>query len=87
MFYGLITDYISIQNVSRMLFILPSGNKMISKFIIFQVWTDKTIDSYAVSATYIDPQDSDDKGPDAVLDFKWNMAHVRQSQYLLQIVR
>ncbi len=54
------------------------------------MWSELTIDSYSVTCQYIEPVDKKDSSSSLdpnTLDLKWLRVHVRQSQYLLQIVK
>jgi hypothetical protein len=54
------------------------------------VWGELTIDSYPVVCQYIEPVDKNDLSSARnanTLDLHWLQAHVRQSQYLLQIIK
>ncbi|KAE8737583.1 hypothetical protein FOCC_FOCC016955 [Frankliniella occidentalis] len=52
--------------------------------ILVGLWSDMTIDDYPVHAVYIEPGESD-LPPD--VDPQWYHDHVRESQYLVQIMR
>ncbi|CAF4013950.1 unnamed protein product [Rotaria magnacalcarata] len=55
-----------------------------------EVWGELTIDSYPVVCQYVEPVDKKDLSSALnanALDLHWLQAHVRQSQYLLQIIK
>ncbi|CAF4172871.1 unnamed protein product, partial [Rotaria sp. Silwood2] len=55
-----------------------------------EVWNELTIDSYPVACRYIEPIDTKDSSSllnPNTLDLNWLQIHVRQSQYLLQIIK
>lgn len=54
--------------------------------ILSETWNELQIDNYPVVATYVDP--SNENEPEGVeIDPTWYQQHVRESQYLLQIVK
>ncbi|CAF4485859.1 unnamed protein product [Rotaria sp. Silwood2] len=54
-----------------------------------EIWSELTIDSYPVVCRYIEPiVEKDSSSLNAkMLDLNWLTVHVRQSQYLLQIIK
>ncbi|CAF3717102.1 unnamed protein product [Rotaria sp. Silwood1] len=55
-----------------------------------EVWNELTIDCYPVACRYIEPVDKKDSSSllnSNTLDVNWLQIHVRQSQYLLQIIK
>ena len=51
---------------------------------MLELWSTMAIDDYPVHAKYVGPGESD---LSVLLDVKWYIEHVRESQYLLQIVK
>lgn len=59
--------------------------------VLPEIWCKRVIDKFAVDAEYIEPSAKNsnsviDDDPDFLTE-EWKMNHVRQSQYLLQIVK
>ncbi|CAF3921937.1 unnamed protein product [Rotaria sp. Silwood1] len=55
-----------------------------------EVWNELTIDSYPVACQYVEPVDKKDSSSSLnanTIDLHWLQIHVRQSQYLLQIIK
>ncbi|CAF3712034.1 unnamed protein product [Rotaria sordida] len=67
----------------------PLSNQLAGECLV-EVWNELTIDYYSVACRYIEPVDKKDSSSllnPNTLDVNWLQIHVRQSQYLLQIIK